>query len=248
MIRTAIEDGIGSIVLARPDRRNALTPEMLRAMTVAGAELSQTCDAILVHGEGPAFCAGFDLDLCRDDPGGAVLGQLLEGLWGAVRAFRSQPCPVVMAVHGAAIAGGCALLGGADIVIAERGTKLGYPVTRLGISPGVSTPFLSAQLPSGGVRELQLDPGLISCDRAWELGLVSEVVDGMEATMERARRVAMDLRSKPRQALRETRRWLVDLSSQGDRSESLGLETSMGLIGGDEIARLLPRAWARRDA
>lgn len=248
MIRTTIEDGIGTIVLARPDRRNALTPDMLRAIAAAATELGGTCDAILMFGDGPAFCAGFDLDLCRDDAGGTVLGSLLEGLWDAVRVFRVQPCPVVMAVHGAAIAGGCALLGGGDIVIAERGTKLGYPVTRLGISPGVSAPFLSAQLPPGSVRELQLDPGLVTCERARELGLVSEVVDGVEVTMDRARRVAGELRSKPREAMRETRRWLGELASRGDRSERLGLETSLGLIGGEEVARLLPRAWAKRDA
>jgi methylglutaconyl-CoA hydratase len=246
MIRTTIEGGLGRIAIARPERRNALTPDMLDALSRAANELGPACDVILMYGEGPAFCAGFDLDLCRDDPGGAVLGQLLEGLWGAVRAFQAQPCPVIMAVHGAAIAGGCALLGGADIVVAEHNTKLGYPVTRLGISPGVSAPFLSAQIPSGAVRELQLDPGLITCQRARDLGLVSEEVDGPEATIEQATRIALDVRSKPREAVRATRRWLQELSALPGEGEDMGLRTSMGLVGGDEVSRMLPRAWSGR--
>lgn len=246
MIRTTIDGGLGRIALARPDRRNALTPDMLNALSIAANELGPVCDAILMYGEGPAFCAGFDLDLCRDDPGGAVLGRLLEGLWGAVRTFQAQPCPVILAVHGAAVAGGCALLGGADIVVAERAAKIGYPVTRLGISPGVSAPFLSGQIPSGAVRELQLDPGLVTGQHALDLGLVSEVVDGSEAAIERATRIAQDLRSKPRDAARATRRWLQELSALPEGSQDSGLRTSMGLVGGDEVARMLPRAWSGR--
>src|SRR5690606_9036453 len=81
--------------------------------------------ALLLCGEGPVFCAGFDLDTCRGEGGDEALRRLLRGLSGAIAGLRAQERPVVVAAHGAAIAGGCALLGGADVVVADAGAKLG---------------------------------------------------------------------------------------------------------------------------
>src|SRR5690606_31084299 len=89
--------------------------------------------ALLLRGEGPVFCAGFDLDACRHDP--LAMRALLTGLSATILALRTCPCPVVIAAQGAAIAGGCALLGGADFVVTDAQARFGYPVTLLGISP-----------------------------------------------------------------------------------------------------------------
>lgn len=234
------------LTLARPERRNALTPDMLGTLATEARRLGTIAQAILVTGEGPAFCSGFDLDLCRDDPSGQVLRMLLSGLSDAIRALREQPCPVVMAIHGAAVAGGCALLGGSDITVAEAETKLGYPVARLGISPAVSAPFLISDLAEGSVRQLQLDPGLISASRAKDLGLVAELASGVEATQARGRELADRLASNASEAMRSTRLWLQELSAPPDWVVRKGLDTSLGLIGGKELEAMLAQAWAGR--
>lgn len=246
MIRAEMRANVGLISLARPDARNALTPSMLSDLAVAATDLGARCGAILLTGDGAAFCAGFDLNLCRDDPSGDTLRSLLQGLSDAIRALRSQPAPVVACVQGAAVAGGCALLGGADIVIASSEAKFGYPVTRLGISPSVSAPFLLATVEPGSTRALQLDPGLFRADDARRLGLVGELHPDPAAALARAGRIAEELAAKPREALAATRRLLQQLTGPTDTLATTGLDRSLGLVGGTEERNLLPKAWAAR--
>ncbi len=127
---------IREIALARPDKRNALTPDMLLALRDRiTAKATVAPRVLLLSGQGPAFCAGFDLSLCKDHPDGSVMRALLSGLHDCIAALRSLDIPVVIAAHGSAIAGGCALLGGGDIIITNAQAKIGYPVPRLGVSP-----------------------------------------------------------------------------------------------------------------
>lgn len=246
MIRSELRDNVGLITLARPDARNALTPSMLNDLAAAAADLGDRCGAILLSGEGPAFCAGFDLNLCRDDSSADTLRSLLKGLSDAIRALRAQPAPVVACVQGAAVAGGCALLGGADIVIASSESKFGYPVTKLGISPSVSSPFLIATVHPGSTRALQLDPGLFRADEALRLGLVGELQPDPAAAIARAGRIAEELAAKPQEAIAATRRLLQQLTGPTDALATNGLDRSLGLVGGTEERNLLPKAWAAR--
>ena len=225
--------GIERLVLARPQRRNALTPAMLDALA-AHIEGASDAHALLLLGEGKAFCAGFDLSLCVGGDGDANLRALLEGLSRCIASMRALACPVVIGVQGAAIAGGCALLGGSDVVVTEAQAKLGYPVTRLGISPGVSVPFMA--VPPGHSRRLTLDPGLIDGERAHALGLVHELSEDPAA---RAFDLAREMASKPPHALRATKRWLNDLCPADAEH---GLEVSLSLIGNDESRRMLAAA------
>lgn len=228
---------IGSVerlILSRPERRNALTPAMLDDL---GTHIENAGDAhaLVLLSEGKAFCAGFDLDLCVGEGGDDNLRALLQGLSRCIVGMRALPCPVVLGIQGAAIAGGCALLGGADIVIAQPEAKLGYPVTRLGISPAVSAPFLSA-IPDGQGRRLMLDPGLINGRRAHAIGLVHELANEPAA---RAMELAGQLAAKPPHALAATKRWLNELSPADARR---GVDTSLSLVGNDESHALLANA------
>ncbi len=233
MIRGERGGDVEQVTLARPERRNALTPAMLDELSAHIANV-RDAHAVVVRGEGKVFCAGFDLDLCIGDEGDANLTHLLRGLSRCIEAMRSLPCPVVMGVQGAAVAGGCALLGGGDIVIAHPDAKLGYPVTRLGISPAVSAPFMA--VPLGQARRLMLDPGLISGVRAHELGLVHELHDNPG---NHAIELAESLAAKPPHALTATKRWLNELSP-ADAEHGLGV--SVSLVGNDESRRLLANA------
>lgn len=238
---------IATIVLDRADKRNALTPDMLHNLRVAveHAGHEHHARAVVLRGEGQAFCAGFDLSLCQDDP--LAMRAMLTGLSNTIRALRRCPCPVVIAAHGAAIAGGCALLGGADFVVTDAHAKLGYPVTRLGVSPAVSSPFLRQSVGDGNARARLLDSELIDGRRACAIGLAHECVEREEDVLARAMGVARAFAAKPPHALHQTKRWLNELDgSLDERAIDGALHASLGLTGGEEERELLARMWEKR--
>lgn len=241
MIDLRLDEELAVITLRRPERRNALTPEMLGALASAVRE-AEDSGAIVLLGEGPAFCAGFDLHLCRDAPDGSVLRELLAGLAGAIAALRTAGPPVVMGAHSAAIAGGCALLGGADFVFTDDGATLGYPVVTLGISPAVSAPFLRLAVGDGTARARLLEPSLFDGREAVRIGLAHESLAAPAIVGPRALECARELARKPRRAMRATKRWLAEVTPADGTA---ALEASLSLTGGDEERRLLPRAWSR---
>ena len=242
MIGVEHDGPVACVTLKRPDQRNALTPEMLDALAdAARATPASGARALLLAGEGRVFCAGFDLTLCRESPDGSAMRALLTGLSGAIIAMRDLPIPVVLACHGAAIAGGCALLGGADVVVADRGAKLGYPVVRLGVSPAVSAPFLRTAVGDGACRTRLLDTDLIDGVRAHEVGLVHELVGSREEVLPRALRVARALAGKPAWAVAATKRWCNELAPTNGAQRALGV--SLSLTGGEEEQTLLRHVW-----
>lgn len=258
MIRTnhhevSADARIVEIVLDRPDKKNALTPEMAEMLVAAIAAESGGSDAstvplsaaMVLRGAGDAFCAGFDLKLCHQDPDN--LRRLLDALSAAVVGLRSFPGTVVCAVHGAAVAGGCALLGGADVVLSSPDAKLGYSAVKLGISPGVSAPWLMQAVGSGGARQMMLDPALISAEQAHALGLVHEIVPGdPTALIAKAMAVAGEAAAKPTVGLHATKRLLNELDGSLDPARvRSALETSLGLVGDEESARRLAAMWGR---
>ncbi|MBX3387431.1 MAG: enoyl-CoA hydratase/isomerase family protein [Phycisphaeraceae bacterium] len=246
------------VVLNRPERKNALTPEMAERLTAETEGLQAQAvppAAMILRGEGDAFCAGFDLKMCHADP--ENLRRLLEALSGAIVAMRAFEGVVVCAAHGAAIAGGCALLGGADVVVSTAGTKLGYPVVRLGISPAVSAPFVINAVGSGAARGMMLDPGLIDGRRALALGLVHELAggEGEDAAgrtgaeegalvAEWSRALAREVARKPAVGLHATKRLMNELDGSVDAARiKAGLEVSLGLVGDEESRRRLAEMW-----
>ena len=252
MIRVESEqrDGveIAGVIFDRPDKRNALTPDILAHAADAIEECETTCRAVVLAGEGPVFSAGFDLALALETPDGSIMRELLDGLSTLIRAMRRSPLPVVVAAHGAALAGGCALLGGADLVVSDPDAKLGYPVVRIGVSPAVSAPFLRNGVGDGRCRSRLLDPGLIDGTRAREIGLVHELAPTPEEVIERARAAAYDLGSKPAEAVASTKGWLNEIDgSSRDPVAEWALEASLALVGGDEERTMLARALKPRD-
>lgn len=246
MIRSAHASGVTTISLARPEKKNALTPAMQSDLCTAinAAAADSACRAIFLRGEGDAFCAGFDLSLCRDNDD--VLRELLSGLSRAILALRAAPQPVVIAAHGAAIAGGCALLGGADYVVTDAGARIGYPVTRLGISPAVSAPFVLPHVGPAAGRVRLLDATLIDGREALRIGLAHECLASAADAMERAEQVAAESAAKPTVGLRATKQLLNELSSDkpGDAAQR-ALAVSLGLVGSAEQAERLAHLWKR---
>lgn len=230
------ERPVRELWLCRPDRRNAMTPAMLDDLHAAIDEAEgpgPAPGALLIAGEGEAFCAGFDLAVCRESDG--ALRALLSGLSRAVRRLRRLPMAVVVAAHGAAVAGGCALLSGADVVVTNANAKLGYPVVRLGISPAVTAPGLRLCVGDGPSRARTLDPELISGAEAARIGLAHGCVPHADDVLPRARELAAALARKGSLALAQTRALLSRIEGTDlDGAFDAALSCSLGLVGGAE--------------
>ena len=241
-VRLDTLDNHSELVLDRPDQRNALTPDILAAMASLLDQHAHRRVPLLLRGEGKCLCAGFDLSVCKGDDGDAVLDSLLVGLDTVVRAMREHAMPVVVCAHGAAIAGGCALLGGGDIVVTNQDAKLGYPVVTLGISPAVSVPFMRLAAGDGTARTRTLDPKIITGRAAREAGLAHECTGTPEQALPHVREITADLAAKPAGALIATKRWLNEITGPVSHA---GIDTSRELVGSAEQRNLLPRAWSR---
>lgn len=241
MIAVDVVDGVRRVTLQRPEKRNALTPGALASLAAA-IEREDAARVVLITGEGPVFCAGFDLDLCRDDgPEQRVMREFLTLLHHAIRAMRQCDRPIVLCAHGAAVAGGCALLGGADVVVTDRAARLGYPVTRLGISPAVSAPYLRQSVHDGPTRTRLLDAALITGEQAHAMGLVHTVAEAPGDATAAAIGCATALAAKPAAALAATKAWLRAVAPVGLAEEALA--TSLSLVAGDEAMGRLRSLW-----
>lgn len=243
MVKAHVEDGVGAITLARSEKRNAMTPAMLDEVLAVVERMSrdEAVRVVVLTGEGEMFCAGFDLTLCKDDT--TVLPALLTGLAKVVSAMRASDKAVVISAHGGAIAGGCAMLCGGDVVVTTDDAKIGYPVLRLGISPAVSGPALRLAVGDGAARARMLDTGLISGRRAVEIGLAHASEATRDACEQRALAWARELASKPAHAMAATKRWLREIN--GNDASTAGLATSLSLVDGAEQTAMLPMAWQR---
>ena len=213
-IQSILRANIAIVTIARPEKRNALTPAMLDELLSEVRRLGTVAGAMVLSGEGESFCAGFDLSLCKDD--GTVMRALLSGLSHCIRAMREAACPVVVSAHGAAIAGGCAILGGADVVLTTDQALIGYPVLKLGISPAVSAPTLALATGYGAARARLLHTQLISGIDAVRIGLASESLPTRDACEARAIEVANALAAKPRHAVEATKRWMNQIDGSND--------------------------------
>lgn len=241
------ERAFAEIVIDRPEKRNALTVGMLDEMLSAARVLDAECGAgkygaVVLRGEGRTFCSGFDMGACVDRP--EVLGEMLRGLSKVIAAIRRMCVPVVCGVQGGAVAGGCALLCAADLVVTEPHAKIGYPVVKLGVSPAVNAPVLTKAVCEHDARRLLLDPGLISGEEARRIGLARVLVDLPDDVTPRAQNEAMRFAMKPRFAVARTKAWLNEIDgSLDDASLERALAASMGIVGSAEQRVLVAEAF-----
>tara|TARA_Y100000589_G_scaffold72748_2_gene65668 strand:- start:12289 stop:13050 length:762 start_codon:yes stop_codon:yes gene_type:complete len=239
------EQGVRIIELDDPGRRNALTVDLLDGLIAQLEACAERSDihAVLLRGRGPCFCAGFDLQAVVDEP--KVLDELIERLSNAIRTMRRLPQVVVVAAHGAAIAGGCALLTGADAVFVDDGTTAGYPVHPLGVSPAVTIPTLRQRIGDGRARELLLGGRLVRGRDLVELGLATHWIETEMhvAALEWARGAA----GRSSNAMRTTKRWVNELDGSHDDASFDGpVDGSRTLTGGAEAIEMLKTFWNSR--
>ncbi len=166
---------ITMVTLNRPERRNALTIELLNELIAAIKVASdQPHERVLIlRGAGQAFCTGLDLKEAADARKAHLTAQLVAQ---ALITLSQTRLVTIAAVHGAAVAGGAGLMSACDFVVAAERTKIGYPEVRRGLVAGLVMTFVRRQVGERNMRELLLGSELIDPKRAQEIGLVNRVV------------------------------------------------------------------------
>jgi enoyl-CoA hydratase/carnithine racemase len=167
------------IVLNRPDKRNALSLELMEELTAAVGDVASDREnrAIVIEGAGPAFSAGHDLSemIGREK---TFLAELFERCSAMMQTLHEVPQPVIAKVHGIATAAGCQLVAACDLAVAAEGTRFATPGVKIGLF--CSTPMVPVSRAVGRKRAMQMlltgEP--IDAATALEWGLINQVVPG----------------------------------------------------------------------
>jgi len=208
----AFDSGIATIMLNRPDKRNAISFELIAELLRALDEVKNSSARVLIlTGAGKAFCSGLDLDNLKSLIG-RTPEQNLEDSRTMVSLFRSLyefPKPTIAAVNGAAIAGGTGLALLCDFTLAVPEAKFGYTEVRIGFVPAIVSTFLLRQVGEKIARDLLLTGRIFEAEEALRIGLLTEIVP-QERLMERARQLAAQLMESSPLSLAYTKRLLND--------------------------------------
>lgn len=188
-ILVADDGDVRTITLNRPERRNAMTPEMQNELIAAMHEAAASaCRVVVFAGAGEAFCSGLDLASLQGmkNKTAAEYRDDAERIAMLFRTLYELPKPTIAAVHGAAIAGGTGLATICDFTLAAPSAKFGYTEARIGFVPALVSAYLALQIGDKRARDLLLTGRLFDAAEAYRLGIVNEVV-APEALAERVR-------------------------------------------------------------
>lgn len=200
---------VTALTLNRPERRNALTIELMTELIAAveAATAEKERRILILKGAGKAFCTGMDLNEVAEPEKAHASAELVARMLITLSETRLI---TIAAVHGAAVAGGTGLMSTCDFVVAAERTKFGYPEVRRGLVPGLIMTFLRRQLRERDLRELLFAGELFAAERAREIGLVNRVVPPNELESETQKVVDAILQGAPG-ALSNTKRLLASL-------------------------------------
>ena len=203
-VTVAKEDGLGIVTINRPKALNALNSATLKELSLAFDEMAQAADVkvvILTGGGGRAFVAGADIsEMVNYAPleaeAFAALGQ------GVMFRIEKLPKPVIAAMHGFALGGGCELAMACDIRIASDKLKIGQPEVKLGVLPGFGgTQRLARLVGPGKAKEIIFSGDVYDAAEALRIGLVDRVVP-FEKLVEETKKLAKTIASRGEVAVR----------------------------------------------
>jgi methylglutaconyl-CoA hydratase len=205
------------VTLARPERRNAFDAALIAELTEAFSDVGDA-RAVVLAGDGPAFCAGADIEWQRS----SIDLSFDENVEDALRLYRMCetidrcPAPVVARIHGYALGGGAGLAACADIAIAATDAVFGFSEVKLGIIPAVISPFV---LPKIGhhARRYFLTGERFDAQTALRIGLVHDVTDELDGEVDS---VVAELLSAGPNAVREAKR-LIRERPGGDETAQI---------------------------
>lgn len=184
LVKYSIANQIGRIILNRPEKRNALSPELVRELLIAfeQAEKDPTVKVIILKAEGETFCAGADLAYLQQlqhfnfEENLADSNQLKE-LFMKIYTLKKV---VIAQVQGHALAGGCGLATVCDFVFAVPDAKFGYTEVKIGFIPALVAVFLIRKIGEQRARQLLLSGDLIRAEEAYSMGLITKVIEAQD--------------------------------------------------------------------
>jgi len=221
-VTVEIEAPIAVITLNRPKVLNALSPDLIREVNEALADLDRddTVRAVVLTGGLKVFAAGADIGDMAERTAVDQLQRDQTGRWAGIAAFTK---PLIAAVNGYALGGGCELALMCDMIIAGDNARMGQPEINLGIIPGAGgTQRWPRTAGKYAAMEAMLSGAAVTAKRAHELGLVNKVVPA-EMTIEVAKRTARQLAEKPPLATRMAKEAVLK-AFEGPLSEGLAAE------------------------
>src|SRR5215831_4048003 len=173
--------GIARLTLNRAEKRNALNDELIAALkeSITRAGKDEAVSTILIAAAGADFCSGADLSALQKISTASVEENLADArsLMELLILIRSTRQPVIAAVKGRALAGGCGLASACDIVLAARSARFGYPEVKIGFVPAMVMAILRRNVSEKRAFELLTLGAEITCAEAFALGLVNRLID-----------------------------------------------------------------------
>src|SRR3954468_11551771 len=222
-----LDSGVASITLNRPDKRNAISFQLVDELLRALDEIQKaSAHAVILTGSGKAFCAGMDLDELK-----SLLGKTHDEnvkdstrMAGMFRRLYEFPIPTIAAVNGAAIAGGTGLATMCDFTLAIPEAKFGYTEVRIGFVPAIVSSILVWQVGHKIARDLLMTGRLFDAIEAHRYGLVNEIVDP-DRLMPRAHELAAQLGEDSPSSVHATKRLINGfISRQLDEQIAAAIE------------------------
>ncbi|SHM43687.1 short chain enoyl-CoA hydratase [Sphingobium sp. YR657] len=196
------DDGVAVIRIDRAQAKNALNLKIRRELADIFHRLSGISDvrAIVLTGGPDIFVAGADIGEMANATPVEMIQRKVEQLWGAI---ASCPVPIVAAVNGFALGGGCELAMHCDIIVAGRSARFAQPEVKLGVMPGAGgTQRLIRAVGKFQAMRMALTGCMVGAEEGLRIGLVSEVVDDAQ-TIDRAMEIAVDIARMPPMAVRQ---------------------------------------------
>ena len=215
MIKYKSENNIGIITLNRPEKRNALHPDMVKHLKkkLDEVEIDDNVKVLIITGEGKAFCAGADLEYLDKLQNNSMIenekdSEDLAELFLKIYYF---PKPTIAAVNGAAIAGGCGLASVCDLIVAdEEDAKFGYSEVKIGFIPSIVAIFLIKRIGEGLAKQLLITGDIISGKKAYEIGFVNYIYSNvLEGSLDVASRLVQNSES----SMKETKSMINAISN-----------------------------------
>lgn len=227
----SIESDAATLTFNRPEKRNAISPQMIEELLEALDEIEHgPARVAILTGAGRAFCSGMDLDAlqvlavqsqehqARGASSGGGMAQPSDASLKDSRRMRHMfhriytfPRPLIAAVNGPAIAGGCGIATLCDFTLATPEAKFGYTEVRIGFIPALVSVFLLHQIGDKAARDLLLTGRIVDASEALRIGLITEVVPA-EQLLDRARQLAAQLIENSPTSLAYTKRLLSEFS------------------------------------
>jgi methylglutaconyl-CoA hydratase len=202
--------GIATITLNRPDKRNAISYELIDDLIAALKQAAGSpAQIVILTGAGSAFCSGMDMENLKQITGRTNEQNIQdsETMASLFRTLYDFPKPTIAAVNGPAIAGGTGLATLCDFTLAVPEAKFGYTEVRIGFVPAIVSSFLIANIGEKRARDLLLTGRIFGAEEAHKLGLVNEIV-APERLMPRALELASQLMENSPASLRATKKLL----------------------------------------